>query len=95
MSMRDDVARYEKAGLNAQFHWWDYETAKTMLDGLADALAVAGEKGYLIARPGLREDGRATLWLTVEGGSYPKGEGGGTYNDSFPCPPWCPDDNGS
>lgn len=90
MGLREDRARFEQAGLGADFHWWERgqfrKTVKAVLAALdADPAA----------RPcltfGLSEKGVVTAWLYAESPSATaKGDGDPPGGDeSFPCPPIC------
>lgn len=94
--MHDSIKRYHDAGLNAEYHWWDRETALAMLKELHAELEAAPKDARLTCRPGLRpaddptEPGAVTLWLSVEHeGAVLETHTG--FNDSHPCPPFCGD----
>lgn len=89
MSMYDDVARYEQAGLAAHYHWWPQKEAIAMLDALGLALREAPDGARLTCRLGLRPDGRATVWLAVAEADDDLNGGGTEINNSRPCPPFC------
>ena len=93
MSMADSVARYEKAGLAARYHWWDRDYALRMLKELHAALEASSD-GILCCQPGLKpaddneEPGAVTLWLYVmhNGAAITSHD---VFNSSHGCPPFC------
>lgn len=91
MSMKDSVAAHHQAGFCADYHWWDKKAAVKGLKSLLKQLEDSPDDARLCCRPGLKEDGSATLWLYVtHEGEATRSHDNDPMDQSHPCPPFCP-----
>lgn len=69
--------------------WWFH--GKDLVDFFKEVEEEGAENVRVIVTPGLDEDGRPDLHLSVEPENAPVVKEHHEYNVSHPCPPDCPD----
>lgn len=95
MDFRESVKAYRKAGHAAEYHWWSRDEAIPLLETVLAKLDAASPDAKFCIRPGLKDNGEATLWLYVQH-SESEASGDITIEShdpggdlSHPCPPAC------
>lgn len=85
--MREEVERFERNGGRWEYQGYTAEDSQALVTYLMTTLAENPGARIRVVR-GMRPQGQITLWHNVYDAT---GTLLGSYNQSWPCPPCCPD----